>query len=90
MAINELVVQVPPVVASVNVTEVPSQKLVGPDMVAGAATTVIVFVALQPPDMVYVMVATPVLTAVTTPLPEPIVATDGELDVQVPPGVASV
>jgi hypothetical protein len=47
-----LLVQVPPEVASVNVTEVPLQNDVGPEMAAGADTTVMVFVALQPPDMV--------------------------------------
>ena len=44
----ELLLQVPPVVASVSVIVAPTQTAVGPLMAVGAAVIVMVFVAKQP------------------------------------------
>jgi len=87
-----LLVQWPPVVASVNVVEAVPHTWNVPAIDAGAGT---VFtdksaVVLQPVGNLYVIVVVPLITPVTIPVEEPTVATEVVLLVQVPPGEASV
>ena len=78
-----LAVQVPPGDVSPNVVVKPIQTLVTPVIAAGSGLTVIGLVTKQPPGNVYVMVAVPAVTPVTSPV-EMTVAFP-ELLVQVPP-----
>ena len=66
--------QVPPAVASDSVTDAPDGNVVLP-VTGNMLFTVTVAKTLQPPTVVYVIFAVPAPTPVTTPLPEPTVAT---------------
>lgn len=55
----------------------------------GSGCTTIVSVVLHPVGKVYTMTALPPLCVVTMPLVAPMVASDGVVVLQVPPGVAS-
>jgi hypothetical protein len=80
----------PPGVALLRVPGVPTHTIPLPVIGAGAGVAITVTTAVTAPDAtLYVMVAVPAETPVTMPVDEPIDATDGVLDVQVPPGVAS-
>ena len=82
-------VQVPPVVPSVNVIVEPTQNDEDAGMVDGAALTVIIVVAVQPVPNEYVISDVPDNRPVTTPVPA-IVATVVVPLVHVPPVVPSV
>jgi hypothetical protein len=84
-----LLVHMPPP-ASVSVTVVPTQRVLGPDMADGADITFIVDVVTQPAGVVYVITLLPGPIAVTRPDPDPMVATAVLLLVHVPPLVALV
>lgn len=79
-----LLLQLPPAVASVSVAVKPAQTFDVPPMLAGELTLTTA-VAIQPAPRSYVMLAVPLLTAVSTPLDEPIVAIAVLLLVHVPP-----
>ena len=83
-----LLVQTPPVGVLVNVSAVPAQRLVLPEIADGAAFTVITVVLWQP-DVVtlYVIVAVPALTPVIIPEVLLMVATVISLLLHVPPDV---
>ena len=66
------------------VVVVVTQAVVVPVIAAGSGNTVTVYSDTQPVLNPYVMVATPVLTAVTRPVDEPTVATE-PLVLHVPP-----
>lgn len=85
-----LLLHVPPPGVEANVVARPAHTLGVPVMVEGVATTVNTAVVEQPVPNVYVIVALPVAPAVTTPVAEPMPATEVALLVHVPPGVASV
>ena len=81
--------QVPPEVASLSVTEVgtdPPQIVAAPVTAAGLALTDIGFTTMQPPGTVYVILSVPAATPATIPV-EPAVAVPGALLDQVPPDV---
>jgi hypothetical protein len=82
--------QVPPVVASVNRSVLPTQTdgLCGV-IATGALFMVTIFVAVHPEVSTYEMVLVPMLTPVTTPVVFT-VATPGVLLLHAPPPVASV
>ena len=81
---------VPPGVASVSTVVNPIQPSVTPFIAPGTGLTVIVVVAVQPADSVYVMVLVPVVIPVAKPVPVIIVATAVLLLLHVPPDVGSV
>lgn len=85
-----LLLQVPPVVASVMTPVMATHTVDGPLMAPGPGVIVSVRVATQPVGSVYVMVAVPVTTPVTTPLDEPIATVEGSLLLHDPPADASV
>ena len=87
-ALALLQLHVPPVVASVNNTVMPTHSDDDPCTGVGAILTVTNWVVLQLP-MVYEMVAEPVVLTVTNP-DVPIVATKPSLLLQVPPAVRSL
>jgi hypothetical protein len=68
-----------------NVVIEPTQTVVVPVIVAGNGSTVTVAVALQPVESVYVIVAAPADTPVTTPVVKPTLAVLGLLLLHVPP-----
>jgi len=74
----------PGTVASVKVTEVPIHNIDGPVGGAGGAKTDISVHALHPYGDIRMIVSTPAVTPVTTPLNDPIVATPGKLELHVP------
>ena len=82
-------VQVPPVVPSVNVIVEPTQNDEDAGILDGAALTVIIVVTVQPVPNEYVISDVPDNTPVTTPVPA-IVATVVVPLVHVPPVVPSV
>jgi len=84
-----LLLQLPPVVASDNVVESPTQTDVLPVITAGTGFTVIGVALMHPVDKVYVIDNVPDVTPVTIPV-EPTVANAVLLLAQVPPPVASV
>jgi hypothetical protein len=86
--VRSLLLQMPPVVASVSVTTSPTHSVPGPPMGEGSALTVTGMVAMQPPGSRYEMVAEPLATPLTTP-PDVTVAMPGALVLHDPPGVAS-
>ena len=69
-----LLVHMPPLVPSVRGMVAPIQTEVVPVIAAGDALTVIGVIALHPPLMVYVILAVPAETPVTTPVPDITVA----------------
>jgi hypothetical protein len=81
-----LLLHVPPEVASLSVADNPTHIL-GVPVIAAIGETVATVVLLHTPAL-YVMVAVPALTAVSTPVVEPIVATEVLLLDQAPPLVA--
>ena len=83
-----LLLQVPPPVASDNVSEDPTQTLPEPVTADGKAFTVTTEVALQPVGSEYVIVDVPAATPEIFPVVAPAVATLVMLLVQVPPVVA--
>lgn len=86
-----LLVQVPPGVVLASVVVLPVQTDKDPDIAPTEALTVTVTVDAQPVDIsVYVIVAVPVDTPVTTPDEEPTVATEGVPLVHTPPGEEEV
>lgn len=86
-----LLLQVPPPVPSLNIVVVPIQARAVPVIAdtTGTAFTVTGMVTKQPADELYVIVAVPADTPVTTPNAS-MNAVPGALDDQVPPMVASV
>jgi len=80
---------IPPPVP-VNTTELPTHIALGPDIGPGEGFTTMVTLALQPVDNVYMIVAEPGATPVTTPDDEPTVAMLVLLLVQTPPAVLFV
>ncbi len=82
-----LLVHVPPVVVFERVVVVPVVNVVAPVMAAGDALMVMVAVLKHPVPSEYVTVAVPADMPVTTPVDESIVAFEGLLQIQVPPGV---
>jgi hypothetical protein len=68
----------------------PEHTVFEPEIVPGAAMTVIVLVAAIPQPVEYVIVALPATPPVTTPLDVPTVATDVLFVLHVPPAVASL
>ena len=85
-----LLLHVPPVEASVKLTEEPTHTVAVPVMPAGTGSTVTVVVAVQPKGNEYVIVAVPSATEETTPLDDPTVAIVISLLLQVPPVAASL
>ena len=79
-----LLLQVPPP-ASLNAVVALTHTDLVPVMEDGSAFTVNTAAAVQPVGIVYVMAVVPADTPVTTPVPDPIVATAVLLLVQVPP-----
>ena len=80
----------PPGVALLSVPGVPMQMIPLPVIGAGTGVAFTVTTAVTGPEAtLYVIVVVPAETPVTIPDADPIVATAGVLDVQVPPGVAS-
>src|SRR6185312_7445399 len=78
--------QVPPGVASLRMTVPPAAHILTmPSTGDGAGLIVTVFVVLQPPLKVYVIVAVPASTPLTIPLLIPTVAVVVALLVHVPP-----
>ena len=80
-----LLLHVPPVVLLARVVVSPTQSAVVPEIGAGSGLTVNGVVIKQPVDAVYVIVATPADSPVTTPVDESIEATAGLLLLHVPP-----
>lgn len=87
-----LLLHVPPVVVSDKQFVPPRQMFAFPEIAAGSGFTFIVFIATQPTGDVASIVTAPPVTEVpvTIPVPEPTVATDVLLLLQVTPAVASV
>ena len=83
-----LVHETPPPVASVRNVVLPWHTSVLPDIAAGAALTVTLYVLLQPVGSVYVIIAVPAELPVTFPEPPPVTVVLSEL--HVPPLVASL
>lgn len=79
-----LLLQTPPVVASVNVTGVPMQILEDPEIAAGDGSIVTVLVTVQLAPGAKVIIATPADTPDTRPVVEPTLAIDGSLLLHVP------
>jgi len=85
-----LLVQIPPVGELVRLSVPPTHTLLAdtpvvPVITVGNGFTVIVVVTKQPPGNVYVITAVPGEIPVTTPVSEPIVAIEGEPELQTPP-----
>ena len=87
---DDVVLQVPPVVAFDRFVFSPAQTPVVPVMAPGNGSIITVAVVRQPVGSVYVIVALPAEAPVIVPVPEPIVAISEALLVQDPPGVGSV
>jgi hypothetical protein len=85
-----LLLHVPPVVVLARVVVEPTHTFTVPVIAAGAAFTVIGNTALQPPPIVYVIIAVPAPAPETMPVEAPIPAIEGALLDQVPPEVALV
>jgi hypothetical protein len=85
-----LLLHVPPNVASVKVVVALVQTVDAPPIVAGRAFTVTVLIAMQPAEVVYVIIGLPAVTPVTTPFDEPTVANDVLPLLHAPPDVPSV
>ena len=83
-------VQVPPGTPSVAVVAEPTQIPPDDTMADGEGLTVITVLMEQPAPTVYIMLAVPAVTPVTTPVVGFTVATPAEPLAQVPPVVASV
>jgi hypothetical protein len=81
-----LLLQVPPVVASVSDKVAPGQITEVPAIGAGAGFTESTLVRQQPVVIVYVMVVEPGATPVAMPVVASIVATVGSLLIHVPAG----
>jgi hypothetical protein len=82
---------IPPAVASDNViVDPPSQTATVPEIAEGAGFTVITVIAAHPDGKVYMIVAVPPATPVTTPVPVPTIATAVLLLLHVPPPDASL
>ena len=80
-----LLLQVPPVVGSLNDAVSPTQISGVPSIATGDGLTVNMALAAQPVEIKeYSIVVVPVVAAYTKPLPEPIVATMGLLLLHVP------
>jgi hypothetical protein len=81
--------QLPPVLPSLNVVVNPGHTLITPVITDGNGFTVIGQTALQPPGKVYIILGVPVATPLTIPVVEPTVALERSLLLHVPPPVAS-
>lgn len=81
------VLQVPPVVALLNVAVLPTQTDVVPVIVAGSALVVKMIVVRQPVGSVYDMLLVPAETAVSAPVTDAMVATLVVALLHVPPVV---
>ncbi len=80
--------QLPPPVAQVSITDSPSHTCDGPAIAAGSGFTVMIFDLVQPvPTIPHTIVTVPGVTPVTMPLEAPTVATDGVPELHVQPGV---
>jgi hypothetical protein len=84
-----LVLQMPPVDASVSVVFAPAHTESVP-VIGDIAFTVIGYVALHPVGSVYVTVNVPEVIPVVIPVAEPIVARPALLDIHDPPALAEV
>jgi hypothetical protein len=81
-----LLLHEPPLTASVRVIVDPGHTVAGPLMVPAEAPEVTVTVVVTAPhDSMYVIIVVPEVIPDTTPLPEPMVATEVLLLLQVPP-----
>ena len=85
-----LLLNVPPGVPLLSNIELPMQTVDGPVRGAGVVLTVTVMPVEQPVGIVYLIIAMPGVTPVTTPVLKPTVAMAGVLLLQVPPGIASL
>ena len=82
-----LLVHMPPAGVLVSIVEPPTHNEGLPDIGEGPVVTVTTVVAWQPVARLYVIIAVPVATPVTTPDADT-VATEGLVLLQAPPGVA--
>jgi hypothetical protein len=82
--------QVPPVVALLNVVVAPEQIVDAPEMLPGTPMTVTVVVGAVPQPFEYVITAVPGVPPVTEPVSEPMVAIDVLLLLHVPPVIPSL
>ena len=89
IAVLLLLHETPPT-ASLRVIVDPAQTDVLPEIGPGVTSTVTLPVAVQPDGMMYVMASMPVLTPVTVPVTDPIVAINTLLLLQIPPVTVSV
>lgn len=80
-----LLVQLPPLIASLSVMVVATHSADAPIIAVGEGLTVTVVVVTQPVGNVYTIVVEPRLPPVTIPVVRPMVATVVALLVQVPP-----
>ena len=80
--------QVPPPAASVSVVVLPWHTDNVPE-IGASGVTVTTADAVQPAAVVYTTVVVPLVSAVTRPVPRPMVATAGVPLLHVPPGAAS-
>lgn len=88
LSIAAVVLQTPPGIALVSVTDEPVHTEGGPEIAEGAAYTVNAFVAVHPvAPTVYVILAVPEATPAAIPVAEPIVTNIVALLLHMPPGV---
>ena len=87
---GSLLVQLPPIVASLKIVFLPTQTVVVPVIGAATGLTSMVAVVAHPMPEVYVAVAIPPDTPVTIPEAEPMVAINVLLIAQLPGPAASV
>ena len=80
----------PPVVTSLKVIVVPAHSLPAPVIALGTGLTVTGFVTVHPEPSEYVIVVVPVLTPVTIPFSEPMVAVVVTLLLHKPPLTTSL
>ena len=86
--VMSLLLHVPPPVVLLSVVTDPAHKVAVPLIAAGAATTDVTRVAMQPVLRAYVILVVPVTRPLTTPVVPSIVATVVLLLLQLPPVVA--
>src|SRR4051812_41154478 len=80
---------IPPGIPFVRFTANPAQTVCEPPIAGGSVSTVITIVVMHPVGNVYVIIAVPADTPVTSPDARPATATDILPLVQVPPTIAS-
>ena len=85
-----LLLHAPPLTASVSEVVRPWHTTGVPSIAEGAGLTVTTVAIQQLPGIVYVIVAVPPVTPVTTPVPVTTLAVPGAEELQVPPVTASL